>query len=139
MKHDSCTTTIPADIVPEAAEFTCARCSTPEHLVIESLHALEPAVDGWVMVDYSCSDCGSFYAHEVSVNCLTEFISGVEAPLGVVEVGQQYVHCGEPMQEGDMNLTGIADTASTDAPIPDVQLPTVVLRCRCGFQMSIPR
>lgn len=136
MKNDSNAATLPANNAPE--EITCRRCGTSEHLIIEALQALEPEQDGLVFVDYSCGECESFYAHEVSVKCLTEFISRVEAPLGVAEVGKAYVHCGEPMSEGGMKVTGIDDPAD-DGRILNVLLPTVVLRCRCGFQMSIPR
>lgn len=139
MTCDSNTIDNPAPSASEGTEFTCGKCGTPDHLIIESLQALDPDLDGWVSVDYSCGACGSFFAHDVAVTCLTGLISDLESPLGVAEVGQQYVHCGEPMQEGDMDVTGIADTQSQENHILEVQLPTVVLRCRCGFQMSIPR
>lgn len=93
-------------------------------------------MDGWVCVDYSCEECGSFFAYEVEVTSLTGSISGLKSPLGAVEVGQRYAHCGSPMQERGMDVTGIAGTQFLDKHILQVQLPTVALRCRCGFQMN---
>ncbi len=98
MKNDSNAATVPANNAPE--ETICRRCGTSGHLIIEALQALqalqalEPGQDGLVFVDYSCGECESFYAHEVSAWSLTAFISRVEAPLGVAEVGKAYVHCG---------------------------------------------
>ena len=53
----------------------------------------------------------------------------------------EYLHCGEPMQPKDTSTVSIFEPVFTDpegTAAPDVQLDTTVLRCRCGFQISVP-
>lgn len=53
----------------------------------------------------------------------------------------EYLHCGEPMQLKDTSTVSIFEPVFTDPDmpaVPDVQLDTTVLRCRCGFQISVP-
>ena len=61
---------------------------------------------------------------------------------GVLHRDAVYVHCQEPMSPADPILRGVQWPVSTEAgptELLSVYLRTRVLRCRCGFQMEIPR
>lgn len=51
----------------------CTQCRTAQDLVIESVHALDAAPQALFSVEYSCGECESFYAHEVSATGLDHF------------------------------------------------------------------
>lgn len=123
-------------------ELTCTQCGTTAHLDVEDVHSLESNADGQVMTEYSCTSCGAFYAHEVSVQDLAKYLA-IDATTGVLKFGRHYIHCGMPMQEAKMNL--FPTTRNTSFNIeptsldPDVTMPSRVLKCRCGFQISMPQ
>lgn len=134
-----------ADADADAGEFTCAQCGTPAHLDVDDIRSLKSDATGQVMIEYSCTSCGAFYAHEVSVQDLAKHLA-IDATTGVLKLGRQYIHCGVPMQEADMNLFPTTGTTSfTLNPTPpglhdvlEPVMPGKVLKCRCGFQISTP-
>ncbi|ALV44229.1 hypothetical protein MB46_00565 [Arthrobacter alpinus] len=62
-----------------APEIHCSECNTAEYLTMESIQALSAKKDGWMAVDYSCGNCESYYAHDVSVEAVMAF-TGVHLP-----------------------------------------------------------
>jgi len=52
----------------------------------------------------------------------------------------EYLHCREPMRRYDPTERSIYDPVGTDEvePLPPVRLETMILRCRCGFQLEVP-
>lgn len=125
--------------VAPVLEINCTDCRTSEHLIIESVQSMVPRTDGWVSVEYSCGKCESFYAHDVSVQAVARFLATADAQPGVLKFGRQYIHCGEPMEEVGMNITGLSVDGDGLQHVPEVRIPAVVLKCRCGFQMAIPK
>jgi hypothetical protein len=119
--------------------ISCTKCHTPENLTIESIHPMVPRTVGWVMVEYSCGQCESFYAHEASVQALARFLTTNDTQSGVLQFGHSYIHCGEPMEEVGLDVTGVGSDDEDLKEESGVRIPTTVLRCRCGFQMVIPR
>lgn len=125
-----------ADPAPEPYVPWCTQCGTDDYLIIESV---EPAVGDdaaeFLEISYTCSECDSFYGHPVRH-------SSVRArQLKSDSTAAQYLHCGEPMQPKDSAIASIFEPVFTDpdgTPVPEVQLDTTVLRCRCGFQISVP-
>ena len=119
----------------------CTECVTDEHLVIESIQAMEPPRTGLVVVAYSCVECGFFYAHPANAVQVAAIANRPGQGAGVLQFGGAYLHCGKPMTVGGSEHRSIYAPVSTeqpgDAPL-DVYLRTRVLRCGCGFQMEIP-
>ncbi|MDN3481277.1 hypothetical protein QMA10_04985 [Arthrobacter sp. APC 3897] len=125
-----------ADPAPEPYVPWCTHCGTDDYLIIESV---EPAVGDdateFLEISYTCSECHRFYGHPVRH-------SSVRArELQPDSTTAQYLHCGEPMQPRDSTVSSIFEPVFTDPdgpPAPEVQLDTTLLRCRCGFQISVP-
>lgn len=121
------------------AHISCTKCHTSAHLTIESIHAAVPRTDGWVMVEYSCGRCESFYAHEASVQAVARFLTTNDTQSGVLKFGHSYIHCGEPMGEIGLRVTGVGSGDDDLRDALEVRIPTTVLRCNCGFQMVVPK
>ena len=124
-----------AESAPEPYAPWCTQCGTDDYLIIESV---EPTVGEdaaeFLEISYTCSECDNFYGHPVRH-------SSVRARQLNAENTAQYLHCGEPMQPKDTSTASIFEPVFTDpegARVPEVQLDTTVLRCRCGFQISVP-
>lgn len=61
---------------------------------------------------------------------------------GVLQLGGEYIHCGEPMKTHGADLRSIYAPIHTDRPsaaLLEVYLRTKVLHCVCGFQIEIPQ
>jgi len=127
---------------PEHVEFPtieCVRCHSAKDLTLESIQPAKPKASGWVCVEYSCGECESFYAHAAPVASVAQFLATSETPSGVLQFGRYYIHCGEPMEKTRIELSrSHAFTAGLD-DAPAIRLSSVVLRCHCGFQMTIPQ
>ncbi|POH57272.1 hypothetical protein CVS28_16900 [Arthrobacter glacialis] len=126
------------NLVIAGPQITCIDCNTSEDLTIESIEPVVPRTDGWVMVEYSCGKCESFYAHEASVQAVARFLTTSDTQPGVLRFGRYYIHCGEPMEAFGLRVTGVGSDDDDLHNVLEVHIPTVVLRCRCGFQMLIP-
>jgi hypothetical protein len=101
-------------------------------LIIESIGPIKPTIAGRVCVEYSCSACGSFCAHDASVQQVAELLnSGATAP-GVLHFGRYFIHCGEPMEE-------LGDAGSQGNPSGPISIRIRQLRCHCGFQLDVPQ
>ena len=123
----------------QVRQIFCMVCATSEHLIIESIESLVPRRDGWIAVEYSCGKCESFFAHEASVQHVALFLAEGDESPGVLKFGRHYIHCGEPMEESGMKISGIGVDEDEVTGLHYVRIPSVVLRCRCGFQMDIPK
>lgn len=119
-------------------QITCTDCNTSNHLTIESIQPVVPKTNGWVMVEYSCGKCESFYAHEASVQAVARFLTTSETQPGVLRFGRDYIHCGEPMEAIGVRVTNVGSDDDDLREVLEVRIPTVVLRCHCGFRMLIP-
>ncbi|WAP51828.1 hypothetical protein OL239_00085 [Arthrobacter sp. ATA002] len=125
-----------ADPAPEPNVPWCTHCGTDEYLIIESV---EPAVGEdaaeFLEINYTCAECDRFYGHPVQHSPVWA------RRINVPGTAAEYLHCGEPMQPKDTGSVSIFEPLHTgpDAvAVPEVQLDTTLLRCRCGFQMSVP-
>jgi hypothetical protein len=90
----------------------------------------------------SCTNCGG--AHVVATTAA--FLAAIPGRNGnsggAVHRDDTYSHCQEPMSAVDPERRSAHRPVSTHAGTPDFlgdYLRTSVLRCRCGFQMEIPR
>ena len=66
-------------VMDDGREFRvwCAACETDEHITIESAHRHRR--DGVMIwdVDYSCTNCGRPYGHEIRAATLTSHLASV--------------------------------------------------------------
>lgn len=126
---------------PRGHRLWCPRCDTDDHLVIESIQALQPPKAGLVAAAYTCGNCGYFYSHTATVAQVATVLNRPGAESGILQFGGAYLHCGEPMSTAGGEHRGLYSVVSADQYSDgslDVYLRTRVLRCRCGFQMEIP-
>jgi hypothetical protein len=128
---------------PRVKRPWCPECDTDLHLVIES-----PAVPGRqagsLAVAVHCSQCRQSRVLDTTEELLAALPALAAKQGNLVHRDNGYVHCGEPMVSPGPRL----ETTLRTFPIPDPASPgdslaaylaTKVLRCRCGFQMELPR
>jgi hypothetical protein len=119
----------------------CTGCGADGNLALQSIAALAPPSDGLVEVGYSCRTCGLHYSHRADVTAVAAVLNRVRSFEDVLAFGEQYVHCGRPMQKTGSELRRLSAPAYTDQATEnalDVYLTTQVLHCPCGFQMEVP-
>lgn len=128
---------------PWANSLRCSACHTDTHLVIESIEVLSPPVPGMVAVSCTCTGCGRYQSQSATVPQIALILNrpGPERTSPILQFGDEYIHCGEPMRLAGSDLHSIYSPLSTEQSSEDVlgvYLRTRVLRCVCGFQMEIP-
>jgi hypothetical protein len=128
---------------PRNHRLWCTECHTDRFLVIESIESLHGGKRDLVSVSYSCAECDYFYAHPAGVPEIAAVLNrpGPRPSIGVLQFGDEYIHCGEPMHVASSELRNAYSSQRTDSEsdgVLDVYLRTRVLRCSCGFQMEIP-
>lgn len=122
----------------DESPLACTQCRTRDYLILESVESTAPKVRGKVAVQYSCGNCESFYAHDVSVEEIALVLHTQPVSADIVNFGNTYIHCGEPMVKRELRIAGIQADIEDLADAPVVQVESAVLRCLCGFQMAIP-
>lgn len=117
----------------------CTVCHTDSHLILESIQPSHSRTSGKVSVEYSCGKCKAFFAHETHVQSVARILAKNHGSGGILKFGRYYIHCGEPMGRGSLKLTTLKMAGGDLLDATELELPTTVLRCHCGFQMTIPR
>ena len=90
----------------------------------------------------NCTNCGSSHVVATTAAFLATIRARTGNSGGGVRREDAYRHCQEPMSAVDPERRSPHRAVSTHAGSPDFlgeYLRTRVLRCRCGFQMEIPR
>ncbi|WP_427135161.1 hypothetical protein [Pseudarthrobacter sp. S9] len=128
---------------PHGRRLWCTKCRTDQHLIIDSIEALQPPETGMVQVSYTCLECDFFYAHAAAVPQVAAILKrpGTGTTAGFLQLGSEFIHCGEPMHVAGSELQSIyapVTTGQAGEGVLDVYLRTRVLRCGCGFRMEIP-
>jgi len=126
---------------PHGNRPRCAECDTDIHLGGES-----PAIPGPQPASpaaFRCSGCGVSGVFETTSDHLVAFPAPPAPPQELVRDGT-YFHCGEPMAPPGPQVEALLRTfPAQDQPGSldslAAYLATKVLRCRCGFQMEVPR
>jgi hypothetical protein len=116
----------------------CGNCGTDRHLIIRAVTILPGLGADVVLVSYTCSRCGNFNEHPAQAADLSMVLARAEQRGDVLIFGDDYLHCGEPMQTAGSELRRLSIPLSTEEDALDVYFPTRVLRCVCGFQMELP-
>ncbi|NVM95767.1 hypothetical protein [Arthrobacter wenxiniae] len=124
---------------PGPPALICSGCDTANNLLVEAIEAVNPAAPGFVSIQYSCSDCGSFYAHAASVQQVAELLNAGATAPGVLQFGRYFIHCGEPMEDIAAGVSHLGPPAgSQGSASAAISIGTRQLRCRCGFQLDAP-
>lgn len=90
----------------------------------------------------SCTTCGGSHVVATTAAFLAAIPGRSGNSGGAAPREDVYRHCQEPMSAVDPERRSAQRPVSTHAGTPDFlgdYLRTRVLRCRCGFQMEIPR
>lgn len=119
----------------------CGNCGTDRHLIIRSVTELPGLGPDVVLVSYTCGRCGTFNEHPARVADLTMVLAGPAHTGDLLIVGDDYLHCGEPMQKAGSELRRLAVPLSTEhgaGNALDVYFSTRVLQCVCGFRLELP-
>ena len=125
---------------PRGRRPWCATCETDRHLLVDSVTTMNTQRE-ILAAAISCTNCGS--SHVVATTAA--FLAAIPGPnraSGAVHRDDTYSHCQEPMSAVDPERRSAHRPVSTHAATQDFlgdYLRTRVLRCRCGFQMEIPR
>jgi hypothetical protein len=126
---------------PRGSRPWCATCNTDRHLLIDSTTIMDPQQE-ILAAAVTCSHCGSSRVVATTGAFLAPIRERDESSGYLLHRDGAYLHCGEPMPPADPDLGNAHTVFSTEAGTADllaVYLRTRVLRCRCGFQMEIPR
>lgn len=116
----------------------CTHCASAEDLILESAGTDIAFHNGAIALEYSCGTCEAFFAHTASAEGAAPFLSASIKTLELLQSGDTYLHCGEPMKESELQLSALKVEDGDLIDAPPVTVETTVLKCPCGFQMSIP-
>ena len=111
------------------ASLTCTKCQTPEYLILETVDSTIPKIHGRAAVQYSCGNCESFYAQDTSVEEVAVLLQSKNIPADILNFGNTYIHCGEPMTKGELRVVSSNGGWEDSTDIPVVQVESEVLPC----------
>ena len=125
--------------MPEPRQLRCATCGTEHQLTIHAITAMGAVGGDVVTVSYTCNDCNLFQEHLAYAADVAAALHQVRWMAKVIMFGDDYVHCGFPMEEAALEIERLCYRSNTSGSgLSAVCLPTRVLRCRCGFQLEVP-
>lgn len=126
---------------PKPHRLRCEDCGTEHNLAIRAITALAAGNGDLVTVSYTCMDCLRFHEHTAYMGDVTAALRQVLWTPDVLIFGDDYIHCGRPMETTGHELQALHYWFS-NGPSPGrlrrVLLPIQILVCRCGFQLEIP-
>ena len=119
----------------------CSGCGTNRYLIVETIDWQgADGRPGILDVAYTCAECDCFYAHSATVGQVAAIVNQPSALAGLLQFGEEYVHCGAPMRVVSHQVRTIDSTGpeqSVEGTF-EVVLRTRLLRCNCGFQLELP-
>lgn len=125
--------------LPQPRQLQCEACGTETQLTIHAITAIGAAGGDLVTVSYTCNDCSLFQEHTAYSTDVAAALAHVRWMAKVVLFGDEYIHCGFPMEEAEFEVERLCYRSSTTGSgLNAVSLPTRVLRCHCGFQLEVP-
>jgi hypothetical protein len=124
---------------PQPRQLRCETCGTEHQLTIHAITALGAGGGDLVTVSYTCNDCSLFQEHLAYASDVAAALHQVRWMAQVIMFGDDYIHCGFPMEEAEFEIERLCYRSSNSGSgLSAVCLPTRVLRCRCGFQLEVP-
>lgn len=131
-------TSNPRHSLPQPRQLRCETCGTEHQLTLHAVRAVGANSDV-VTVAYTCNDCGRFQEHLAYAGDVAAALHQVRWMAQVIMFGDDYIHCGYPMEEAEFEIERLCYRSSNSGgSLNMVSLPTRVLRCRCGFQLEVP-
>ncbi|MGX5715526.1 hypothetical protein [Arthrobacter sp. MAHUQ-56] len=125
--------------LPQPRQLQCESCGTEHQLTIHAVTATGTTGSDLVTVSYTCNDCNLFQEHLAYASDVAAALHQVRWMAQVTLFGDDYVHCGFPMEEVGFEVERLCyRIANAGGGFNAVCLPTRVLRCRCGFQLEVP-
>jgi hypothetical protein len=135
-------TYIPRDAhQPRGKRPWCAACDTDIHLSVES-PVVTDRPTGILAVALHCSNCRQSRVFDTTEEHVATFPSRSGLHGNLVHQSGGYFHCGEVMTPPNQRAEATVVTFPGQPGPTDTMaayLATKVLRCRCGFQMALPR
>lgn len=132
-------TSNPRRSLPQPRQLRCETCGTEHRLTIHAIRTMGAANGDLVTVAYTCNDCGLFQEHLAYARDVAAALHQVRWMAQVILFGDEYIHCGFPMEEAEFEVERLCYRSSNNGgALNMVSLPTRVLRCRCGFQLEVP-
>lgn len=129
----------PGHSLPQPRQMRCEACGTEHHLTIHAITAMGTANGDLVTVSYTCNACCRFQEHLAYAADVAAALHQVRWMAKVIMFGDDYIHCGFPMEEAEYEIERLCYRSSNGSGgLNTVSLPTRVLRCRCGFQLEVP-
>lgn len=90
-------------------------------------------------VSYTCADCQRFQEHPAYASDVTAALHQANWMARIILFGDEYVHCGFPMEEAELEIERLCYRSSASGGgLNTLSLPVRVLRCNCGFQLEVP-
>jgi hypothetical protein len=124
--------------LPQPRQLQCEACGTGHELTIHAITAIGAAGGDLVTVSYTCNACNLFQEHTAFATDVVSALNQVRWMAKVILFGDEYVHCGFPMEEAEYEVERLCYRTNTGSGLNAVSLPTRVLRCQCGFQLEVP-
>jgi hypothetical protein len=125
--------------LPQSRQLQCEACGTGHQLTIHAITSIGAAGGDLVTVSYTCNDCNLFQEHSAFAADVAAALNQVRWMAKVILFGDEYIHCGCPMEEAEHEVERLCYRSSnTGSGLNAVSLPTRVLRCHCGFQLEVP-
>lgn len=110
--------------------------------MLHSIDSLPAGTDELLVhVVYACTACGSFHAHTAAFRQVATLLNHSNAVPGLMHFGGLYLHCGIPMAPAGTAhriIQAILPDGTMEAALPDVELTTEILQCKCGFRLELP-
>lgn len=125
--------------LPQPRQLQCEACGTGHQLTIHAITSIGAAGGDLVTVSYTCNDCNLFQEHSAFAADVAAALSQVRWMAKVILFGDEYIHCGYPMEEAEHEVERLCYRSSkAGSGLNAVSLSTRVLRCHCGFQLEVP-
>ncbi|WP_258804517.1 hypothetical protein [Pseudarthrobacter sp. NS4] len=132
-------TSNPRRPLPQPRQLRCETCGTEHQLTIHAITAMGAGGGDLVTVSYTCNECSLFHEHLAYASDVASALHQVRWMAKVIMFGDDYIHCGFPMEEAEFEIERLCYRSSNSGSgLSAVCLPTRVLRCRCGFQLEVP-
>ncbi|GAB2709878.1 hypothetical protein ACX801_12500 [Arthrobacter bambusae] len=125
---------------PRGMQPWCQTCDTDLHLVVDSIAIMDRRTET-LAAAFTCAQCGGSRVLSTTAGHVAAVLARSTTNEDVLNLGTEYIHCGEPMSPTDPDLRSSLTPLSTQprpADLLSTYLRTRVLRCRCGFQMEKP-
>lgn len=126
---------------PTPHRLRCEECGTEHNLAIRAITALAAGDGDLVTVAYTCINCLRFHEHMAYMSDVTAALRQVLWTPDVLIFGDDYIHCGRPMEAIGREIQALRywfSSGPSPGRLRKVLLPMQVLGCRCGFQLEIP-